>query len=1187
MAKEKRAALAEVERLDQLVAYLRDEMDWPIDPSSFEEVEELFFDFTPEELGIDKGNAAKIQEIKRLRPLSVHQPWGEVFFIKFEPKRLPVVALRRILSRVAIKKRASARSDERRAWSVDDLLFISSYGETEMRQISFAHFSSGESSDALPTLKVLGWDNRDTALHLDSVAELLTGRLAWPDDEDDVESWRQSWRSAFVLRHREVVTTSQMLSVELAKLAQAIRDRIYTVLTIETEDGPVTQLMSDFKAALVHDLDAFEFSDMYAQTIAYGLLSARVASPERSGSASSEVPIPVSNPFLRELLDTFLEVGEGGSENASRVDFDELGVRDVVELLDSANMEAVLRDFGDRNPQEDPVIHFYELFLKEYDPDRRMQRGVFYTPRPIVSFIVRSVHELLITEFGLPLGLADTATWSEVRERKPGLKIPPNARPDQPFVQVLDPAVGTGTFLVEAIDVIYRSLSEAWAGEGCSPDEIDDQWNEYVPTQLLPRLHGYELMMAPYAIAHMKVGLKLFETGYRFESDERTRIYLTNSLEPTHDSTDQLEFAVPALAHEAEAVNRIKGRHPFSVVIGNPPYSGVSANMGDWAEALVKGDLPGMGIDDSYYHLEGEPLGERKLWLQDDYVKFIRLSQWLLDNTGCGVHGYISNHGYIDNPTFRGMRYSLAQSFDKLFLLDLHGNYKRQESTPDGHKDENVFDIQQGVAIGVFVKGPLGESKPDGGAVFHADLWGDRQDKYQRLSHGTIDGAGFEELIPSLPLYLFEPFEAPEHDEYYRWMSITDIMPVNVSGVVTARDHFVIDLDKRALLRRIRTFLDDDLSDSEVQERLRLKENYAWRVSEARDDLQAACEGRKLAKFVMPISYRPFDIRYIFWHPAVVWRQRTTAMPHMLAGENVAIVTSRQQARADQPWSLAGVSERVIESCVISNITREINYAFPLFLYPSVGDRAEQLFAEHELDGQGRAANLSPEFVDAVEEATGLQYGPDQNAVSTDEFGPVDILNYLYAVLHAPSYRLVFDEALKRDFPRLPVPATRELFGSLAKFGGELVRLHLLRGTDQSDRLPDLIGSGEFRVERAVFDDGAVYIDKDRMRGFDGVTKAVWDYRMGAYQICHKWLKDRQAKGGKNPTAGRVLGEDEIEHYRQIVAAVSETIDVQRNIDSELRDRGGVASCVQPAVALADSVSNQLLTGLGVPRIGL
>ena len=332
--------------------------------------------------------------------------------------------------------------------------------------------------------------------------------------------------------------------------------------------------MKAFQEALVHDLDADGFADMYAQTIAYGLLSARIADPHKK-TADDFAAHMRTNPFLRELMETFLNVGgRRGKAGGPGIDFDELGVSEVVELLDDANMEAVVRDFGDRNPQEDPVIHFYELFLKEYDAKKRMQRGVFYTPRPVVSYIVRSVDELLRTEFGLADGLADTTTWGEMAKRHKDLKIPEGVSPDQDFVQILDPATGTGTFLVEVIDLIHKTLVAKWKAQGHGEKKIDALWNEYVPKHLLPRLHGYELLMAPYAIAHLKIGLKLYETGYRFGSDERARIYLTNALEPAQRLLElRLQFASRRLRTRRRRSTRSSGTQRFTVVIGNPPYS--------------------------------------------------------------------------------------------------------------------------------------------------------------------------------------------------------------------------------------------------------------------------------------------------------------------------------------------------------------------------------------------------------------------------------------------------------------------------------------------------------------------------------------------------------------------------------------------------------------------------------------
>ena len=781
MPMDHRSALANIKRFDQLIAYLRDEMGWPIARDSFEDGDDLFYDFTADELGIDSKTAAKIESIKRLRPLSPRQPWG-IFFVKFEPKKLPVVVLRRILSHVALKKRASANSAERTAWAKDDLLFVSNYGVGDERQISFAHFSTPTNGHNLPTLKVLGWDNRDTALHLDAVARELTEHLAWPENDSDASAWREQWRTAFTLSHREVITTSSALSIRLAALARAIRDRIKTALAIETARGPLNKLMKAFQEALVHDLDADGFADMYAQTIAYGLLSARIADPHKR-TVDDFASHMRTNPFLRDLMEMFLRVGgRQTTSGAGGIDFDELGVAEVVELLDNANMEAVVRDFGDRNPREDPVIHFYELFLKEYDAEKRTQRGVFYTPRPVVSYIVRSVHALLRSEFGLTDGLADTATWGEMAERREGLRIPDDIAPAQGFVQILDPATGTGTFLVEAIALIHKTLVAKWQAQGHGETKRDALWNAYVPKHLLPRLHGYELLMAPYAIAHLKIGLKLYETGYRFGSHERARVYLTNALESAQDvSQGAFDFVIPALADEAQAVNEIKRDARFTVIIGNPPYSGHSANKGAWIRELLRGSA-GTQRAENYFAVDGGSLNERNpKWLNNDYVKFIRLAHWQIECTGRGVIGFITSNSYLDSPTFRGMRESLTATFPRAHLLDLHGNSNKKDRAPDGGKDENVFDIKEGVAIGLFMCHHSGTgSRP---VYNHADVWGVREQaggagKYDRLVASDVASTEWQALSPKPPLRLFVPSDDALHEEYEAGWRLPDVFPV-------------------------------------------------------------------------------------------------------------------------------------------------------------------------------------------------------------------------------------------------------------------------------------------------------------------------------------------------------------------------------------------------------------------------
>ena len=1160
MPTDHRERLARIRRFDQLVAYLRDELGWPIDSDDFEE---LTFEYTPEELGIDTKNAAKIQEIKRLRPLVPGQPWG-IFFVKFEPKRLPVVALRRILGQVALKKRTSANKSERQAWAADDLLFVSNYGEGDERRIAFAHFSQLRDSHDLPTLKVLGWDNLDTPLHLDAVARELSDHLTWPDDEEDTDAWRERWRDAFKLRHREVITTSKEFSERLAELARAIRDRIRTALAIETETGPLTKLMKAFQTALVHDLDEAGFADMYAQTIAYGLLSARITDPARR-TADDFAAHMRTNPFLRELMQTFLGVGgRRGRAGGPGIDFDELGVSDVVEFLDQANMEAVVRDFGDRNPQEDPVIHFYEHFLAAYDKKQKVSRGVFYTPRPVVSYIVRSVDELLRSEFGLTDGLADTTTWGEMAKRHEELKIPEGTSPTQTFVQILDPATGTGTFLVEVIGLIHNTMAAKWKSQGHGGKRVRTLWNEYVPKHLLPRLHGYELLMAPYAIAHLKIGLKLFETGYRFESDERARVYLTNALEPAGDEQLTLDF-LPSLAREAKAVNEIKRKQRFTVVIGNPPYSGLSSNMGPWIDGLLKGRLLDGTATASYYHVEGEPLGERKVWLQDDYVKFIRLSQWLLDGTGAGVHGYISNHGYLDNPTFRGMRWSLMQSFRRIRVLDLHGNLKKKEVPPEGGRDVNVFDIQQGVAIGLFTKAAAA-----GRCVCHADLWGEREQKYRWLwEHGSAD-TEWVRLEPGPPFHLFEPFDDAGKSAYYGWPAINEVMAVNVTGIVTARDAFVIDFDREALRGRIADLRSNSLSDDEIRRKYFVGkgskkyppgDSRGWKLPAARRKIR---EDDQWDERYTPVLYRPFDIREMYYVPWMVDWPRTEAMPHMLAGKNLSI-TFHKREELDLSYSHFLCSRAPTEHGLTSSKTT--NYQAPLYLYPGVGKIDGSLFSRWPGGKNDRTPNLDAQVVEQLENGLRLRFVSDGTGDIRKTFGPEDVLGYIYAVFHSPGYRQHYEAQLKLDFPRVPLPRSAELFRRLAEVGHDLLALQLLESPKLDKSITTYTGPKNPEVGRVGWSNGTVWLDAGKTNAREGhratkpgticlrgVPEEVWDFHIGGYQVCHKWLKDRK---------GRTLSDEDIAHYQKIVVALYRTIRIMAKIDEVIEGHGGWPNAFQ------------------------
>ncbi len=1106
-----------IKTLPQLIAYLRDVLDWPIES---DDTAEITFDYTAAELGLDEKAAVRIKEIKQLRPLASGQPWG-IFFINFEKKRLPVVAMRRILRALAVRKRESANKAERQAWQSSDLLFISAYGEDSDRALTFAHFV--ESPDLnLAELRVLGWDDDDTPLKLDYVVRTLGEKLRWQDDfATHPKKWRAQWSEAFRIRHGHVIRTSAELALALAVLARRIRARVSKILEMEAGTGEIRTLQRAFRIGLIHDLDDAAFADMFAQTITYGLfsLACRRTHP---GAGTAFVKDDLSHyftsPFLKEMLGIFL----GIKSRKGKIDFDELGISDVTDLLTSEDtkMEAVLIEFGNKTRGEDPVVHFYEDFLSAYNKQLKVQRGVFYTPKPVVSYIVRSVHELLQTEFGLVDGLADTTTWGEMVKKHSDLKLPPltdepgekrKIKPDEPFVQILDPATGTATFIVEVIEVVHRHLEAKWKQQRLTEVQQRAAWNAYVPKHLLPRLHAFELMMAPYAIAHMKVGLKLAETGYQFAADERARIYLTNALEPKVSQLPQLGFE--ALAREAKEVNEIKWYKRFTVVIGNPPYSGISSNMSEQAQRIV----------DAYRFVDGAALNEKKVWLQDDYVKFIRKAQTTIDVTRVGVLGYITNHGYLDNPTFRGMRQSLMGTFPRLRVLDLHGNANKKEQSPDGSDDKNVFDIRQGVAVCLATRGAANAT------VERGELWGSRESKYQWLASHDVRNSGLTALTPQSPYYFFETQRSETDPTYQAAPPVNEIFSLLNSGIVTARDGLVLDLELSVLRERIAEFRNPKLSDSEITARYDLAENYMWRVSDARKQLKAVkdCE-----PFYTEVLYRPFNTRHIFFHPSVVWRPRMDVMRQM-GRKNLALVTTRQ---TQDPFGALATRLIVGHKSVAAY---DINSVFPLYTYPEHDEQRDLLTSSE------RVPNFTPRFLKTI--AAALDVRQDGLHGLPAGLTPEDIFHYTYAVFHSPGYRSRYAEFLKIDFPRLPLTESLELFRALARLGGELTGLHLLESPKLDQPVTEWAGDRNPEVEKISWAKNTVWVDKAQTAGFRGVREPVWNFHIGGYQVCEKWLKDRK---------GRTLTKDDIAHYHKIVFALSETIRLMAEIDQVIEKHG-------------------------------
>ena len=932
------------------------------------------------------------------------------------------------------------------------------------------------------------------------------------------------------------------LAQRMAALARLTRDLIEETFRRETEQGMLHAQLKAFRETLIPFLTPAQFADMYAQTITYGLFAARIRYPHPAPSPyegegwrgdgftreKAAWNLPRTNPFLRDLFNEI--AGPGLDDRIAWL------VDDLAYLLARADMAEILRDFGRRTRQEDPVVHFYETFLTAYDPQMRQARGVYYTPEPVVSYIVRSLNHILKTHFDRPLGLADTNTL------------------------ILDPAAGTATFLYFVIQQIHETLT----GMGQA-----GAWNDYVEKHLLPRVFGFELLMAPYAVAHMKLGILLQETGYDFTGDQRLGIYLTNTLEEAITQAETMGFA-RFITEEANAAAEVKRDRPIMVVLGNPPYSVSSANKGDYIERLMERYKAAVRSEQNI-----QPLS-------NDYVKFIRFAHDRIERTGYGVVGMITDYSYLYSLIHRGMREELMKTFDEMYVLNLHGSALMGETPPDGGPDKNVFNITRGVVIVLFVKKRESEGLAQ---VKYADLWGLRKHKYHYLEENDISTTDWQTLDPVSPYFFFVPKDFDLLSEYECGWSVSDIFPVHTSGLKTHRDHFVIDFEEKHLRSRIATFRDETVSDDEVAERFKLRNTGSWNLCEARAELQAREDWEKGFNHCL---YRPFDIRPIYYSSDVIDRPRSKVMQHMLK-KNLAIVTTRVY-RGDCFTSVLA-SQYLVEMKTAES-TRG-TYCFPLYLYDEKkkekplkggGSAVNLMLFESRPEYPIRQPNLAPAFIAAVKEKLNLDFVQEGKGDLQSTFGPEDIFHYAYAVFHSPTYRERYAEFLKIDFPRLPLTSDRALFKALAGKGEELVALHLMDSPDLNNLITRFPVAGSDEVGRiryveqvtvgqdAILPHSAapskvvvsprlplafgnevrvkvepkpkqrptsrVYINKTQY--FEGIEPDVWEFQIGGYQVLHKWLKDRK---------GRRLSFDDFFHYQKIVVALKETMRLMEEID--------------------------------------
>jgi predicted helicase len=872
---------------------------------------------------------------------------------------------------------------------------------------------------------------------------------------------------AFLELPPEKIKSGRRLAEIMGGKARRIRDNVNTYLNHEDNENnrELEKIYEMMKDLLVHDLSKEKFADMYAQTLVYGLFVARYNDPTPDSFSRSEARdlVPASNPFLREFFDHI--VGPRFDKRLSYI------VDELCEVFSVSNVQNIvhkhLRLFEVEN-EKDPIIHFYEDFLKEYDPAERKKMGAYYTPVPVVKFIIKSVDEILKKDFGLTNGLADTTKRTVTIERQ-GIK----RKVDVHKVQILDPAVGTATFLNE----IIKYIRETFEGQ-------EGRWPSYAEQDLIPRLYGFELMMAPYTIAHLKLGMTLQESGVK-DFKQRLGVYLTNTLEEgIKVQQDLFTFGLAeVVSHEASEAEKIKSEKPIMVIVGNPPYSVSSNNKSEFARQLVKP------------YKEG--LDERKINLDDDYIKFIAFAEKMVSKNGSGIVGMITNNSYLDGPTHRQMRKHLLKTFDKILVLDLHGNAKKREATPDGSKDENVFNIMQGVAIILMVKTGTKKSS-ELGEVYHTDLYGTQKHKFSELAKNNT----YKKITADEPRYYFVPKDFSLQEEYDRYIKINELFRLSGSGIQTDRDSLFIDSDKKKLANRIERLLTGQIDDDFI-EKYSVVDSSSYKLTERIK--KCSFDENKIT----PLSYRPFDYRFVYYDNELTSRAGYKSNKHLLK-RNIGLVVK-------QGWD-------------------EISAA-PAFVVSTISDRRGW-----SRPGMQGAEQIFPLYINHDDGSHTVNFNPDALKRFTKRLtnipAPEEILDYSYAALNSTKYRKKYTEFVRVDFPRIPIPENDEHFSKLAALGNRLRKLHLMEfepGFSGEVTYPEY--GGNF-VEKVEYSDDKVWINSSQY--FGNVPEIAWGFYIGGYQPAQKWLKDRK---------GKLLTNQEIEHYEKIIKVLVETDEVMKEID--------------------------------------
>jgi len=895
---------------------------------------------------------------------------------------------------------------------------------------------------------------------------------------------------------------SKLLAEALAVRAKNLKEFLFEDIELtvkQNTQGRIYGLYKTFQENISHELTIEDFSDTFSQMIAYSLFLAKLnAGNDTITLRNAKDFIPASYELIRELV-TFIEELQ---ENKDYLNTRWI-IQEIISIVNYIDLEAILLDLSfvkqTKLPDEekelfkkDPYIYFYEDFLKAYDSTIRQRRGVYYTPPPVVSFITRAINDILKNDFGIEEGFAD-------REQ----------------ITVLDFATGTGTFLRDIISLILDEIPE----KSGKKDLI-------IKDHILKNLYGFEYLIAPYTIAHLKLSQFLKEKSYTLKNNERFEIYLTNTLEPLNP---QGSFFLPALSKEAKEAQKIKDKK-ILVITGNPPYNVKSKNNSDWILEEIK---------------EYKPEDEKNINpLSDDYIKFIRFAHKKMENLDKGVIGIITNNSFINGLIHRKMRNSLLNGFSEIYVINLHGNSNIGETSPDGSKDENVFDIKQGVSISIFAK----NSTKQGCRVFYRDLFGKRKDKYKFLAESTIKTAGFEELqIDEFNkefrstkwgkerfqdnLSFFSPIGAIK--DYGKFWGVTDIFQKYNSGIQTEKDNIAIQFKKEDMDRLL-----NDFKSLELRE---ISQKYSLTIEKVKSCLGTLRFEKYDKELIKQINYRPFDNRYTYFSSkqGFLGRSRYEIMKHFIRDNNLGLLFLRTLSK--EKAKHFGIVNNIVDRHFLDSAADSMSVV-PLYLYETEDEFKQRtnksggqmgLFAMTE-QYQPKRENFKPEFRAFVNNKYGKTYSPEE------------ILGYIYAVMHSPTYREKYLEFLKIDFPRIPFVENTKMFEKLSELGFELVQKHLLEGVKTTH---SYTGQGNDIVEKSgnindpFWIDGKLLINKDQY--FDNVTEEVFKFQIGGYYVLEHYLKDRK---------GRKLTIDEIENIEKVINVLGFTIEQMAKIDALARD---------------------------------